>query len=87
MHGDGEACVQNRFPNKPNGFVHRLQNFAEDLYLKIARPGLGSVRDIDSIIDCAEVEVNAKRFLGKVSEQIHKALVRHNFADAIVYKV
>jgi hypothetical protein len=75
------------FPNKPNGFQHRLLNFAEDLHLKIARPGFGSVRDIDSITDCAEVEVAAKRFLGEVSEQIHKALVRHNFADAIVHKL
>jgi hypothetical protein len=75
------------FPNRPNGFVHRLQNFAEDLHLKLARPGFGSVRDIDSITECAEVEVNAKRFLGEVAEQIHKALVRHNFADAIVHKL
>jgi hypothetical protein len=75
------------FPSNPEGFAHRVRNFAEDLHVKLGRANLGSVRDIDKITDGAEVEVHAKRFLGEVREQIHKTLVRHNFADAVVHKV
>ena len=83
----GKIAFKIDFPNEPNGFIPRLQNFAEDLHLKLARPGFVSVRDIDSITECAEVEVNAKRFLGEVSDRVHMTLVRHNFTHASVHKV
>ena len=76
------------FPSGDLGYVHRVRNFAEDLYRQIQLTGLGTVQDIDRATDLVLVEIHHSRDLGTVRGILKKEIQRHHYGpDAVVQRL
>jgi hypothetical protein len=72
-------------PSDDIGYIHRVRNFAEDLFRQIELTGEGTVRDIDRATDLLEVRIRRSQQLGHGLDVIRRELDRHHLAaDATV---
>ena len=60
------------WPNAPD--IHQSRNFAEDMLYRFERAGTGRIENLDTMIDEFFVIVDNRRLLGKVQEQMRKAI-------------
>ena len=74
------------FPQSADvGYIHRVRNFAEDLFRQIELTGEGTVRDINRATDRLEIHIRKSQQLGHGLEVIRRELDRHHLAaDATV---
>lgn len=76
--------IQFPLPQTPD-LIHRVRNFAEDLYHKIEVAGMGTVPDIDGVTDQISIEIAQTRHIGVVATIVNKERHRHGFeTDAVV---
>ena len=68
--------------------VHRIRNWAEDLYLQANRNGWGTVENLDAAVDTVCVVASSPRALGNLAGAIKRSLRHHNLLeDAVVEKL
>jgi hypothetical protein len=68
--------------------VHRIRNWAEDLFVDARTRGYGTVENADSALDRVWVVASSGRALGDLAQAIRRSLGRHNLLDhAIVSKL
>jgi hypothetical protein len=72
-----------RFPSSPSTeLVHRVQNWAEDVFLALRDESLGAVPNMDTATTEVRIEVAASRHLGRVLQILRLHLARHNLAES-----
>ena len=70
--------IQFPSPASPD-LMHRVLNYAEDVFRGLRDKGIGSIDDIDNYASgCFIVRVSASRHIGEVSSLISSLLVHHN---------
>jgi hypothetical protein len=68
--------------------VHRIRNWAEDLYRQANQNGWGTVENPDTAVDTVCVVASSPRALGNLAGAVRRSLRHHKLLDdAVVEKL
>lgn len=67
--------------------LHRVRNFAEDVFRSLRDDGLGTVPNMDTAVNEVHVEVRLKRQAGRVGQILRRHLRDHRFSAATIERM
>jgi hypothetical protein len=68
--------------------IHRIRNWAEDLYREVMQRVWGTVEPLDTATDRVWVTASSARVMGDLGLAVRRSLKKHHlFADAVVTKL